>query len=144
MTPRPGEAGSTTPLVLVLLLIATGFTVVAAAATSLHLDRLRLLTLADGAALAAAESFALDDVEVRDGQVLPRLEADAVAAAAAAHLAASDTAAFPDVRVAGASTPDGRRAAVTLTATWRPPLLNALLPVSVPLSVTSTAGARFR
>jgi hypothetical protein len=33
---------------------------------------------------------------------------------------------------------------VTLAAVWHPPIVSRLLPVAVPLEVTSTAAARFR
>ena len=46
--------------------------------------------------------------------------------------------------VVEAGTRDGRSATVVLRAVWRPPLANALLPDGVPITVTSTAAARFR
>ena len=111
---RPArDDGSTLPLILVFLAIAAGFVVVTAGATALHLERLRLLTVADGAALAAAESLPV-----------------------AAGLA--------DLRLVEARTPEGRTALVRLTATWHPPISSSLLPIAVPITVVSTASARFR
>ncbi|MDH2445275.1 hypothetical protein QDR37_15085 [Amnibacterium sp. CER49] len=138
-----GDEGSTLPLLLVFVVIAAGFVVTAAAATSLHLERLRLLTLADGAALAAAESFAVADAHVESGVVVPRLTAPAVAAEARAYLADADAAGFDGLTLDSATTPDGRTASVRLTAVWHPPVAGALLPLSVPVTVTSTAAARF-
>jgi len=74
VTGRSGEEGSTVPLILVFLMIAAGFVIVAAGATALHLERLRLLTVADGAALAAAESFRVADARVSGSTVVPSLD----------------------------------------------------------------------
>ena len=59
-----GDDGAAIPLIVGLFAVAAGFVVVAAGATSLHLERLRLLTVADGAALAGAESFQVADATV--------------------------------------------------------------------------------
>ncbi len=141
---KRGDAGSTVPLVLVFLMIAAGFVVVAAGATALHLERLRLLTIADGAALAAAESFRVADARVSGGTVVPSLDDTEVRAVAADYLGTADTPGLSDLRLDEARTPDGRSALVRLTATWHPPITSALLPVSVQVTVESTAAARFR
>ncbi|MDQ1514054.1 MAG: hypothetical protein QOC59_1896 [Microbacteriaceae bacterium] len=138
------EEGSTLPLILVFLSIAAGFVTVAAGATALHLERLRLLTVADGAALAAAESFSVSEVRVVGDRVLPVLHPSAVAAAARDHLAAADLTGFDGFRLEEATTPDRRTASVRLTAVWHPPIAGSLLPLAVPVTVTSTAAARFR
>ena len=138
------EAGSTLPLILVFFAIAAGFVIVAAGATALHLERLRLLTVADGAALAAAESFRGDEVQVEGDRVEPALRGPAVAAAVRDYLADADVSGFDRLRLDSASTPDGRGAEVRLTADWHPPIAGPLLPVTVPVTVTSTAAARFR
>ena len=143
MSRRPDD-GSTLPLILVFLAIAAGFVIVTAGATALHLERLRLLTVADGAALAAAEAFSADDASVQGGTVVPRLDDSAVREAATAAVGGSDATGLTDLRFAEARSPDGRTALVRLTATWHPPIASRLLPVVVPVSVTSTATARFR
>lgn len=141
---RSAEEGSTAPLVLVLFLVAVGFTTVAAGASALHLERLRLLTVADGAALAAAESFRVADVTVEGDEVVPALDGGRVADAAGEYVAGADVPGLEGLRIVGADTPDGRSARVVLTGTWRPPLASALLPVELPVTVESTAAARFR
>jgi hypothetical protein len=138
------EEGSTLPLVLVLFLIAVSFVAVAVGATALHLERLRLLTVADGAALAGAESFRVADVHVEGDEVVPTLSQSAVSAAVRDYLGDADTAAFDGLTLRRATTSDGRSATVSLAAVWHPPILSALLPLSVPVEVTSTAAARFR
>ncbi|WP_375399996.1 pilus assembly protein TadG-related protein [uncultured Amnibacterium sp.] len=138
------EQGSTLPLILVFFLVAAGLIVVVGAATALHLERLRLLTVADGAALAGAESFGLDDVQVDDARVTPALRADAVQRAVDAYLADAPTAQFAGFRVDAATTTDGHSATVQLSATWRPPIAGDLVPLSLPITVRSDARAEFR
>ena len=137
------EEGAAVPLIIGLLAIALAFVAVAAGATSLHLDRLRLLTVADGAALAAAESFRVADVSVQGDEVVPALTEGAVRTAVDRYVADARSG-VEGVRVVAASTDDGRSATVVLQGTWRPPLASALLPDGVPIEVTSTAAARFR
>ena len=132
------------PLVLVLFVIAAGFVVVAAAATSLHLERLRLLTVADGAALAGAESFGVADVSVRGDEVVPTLSAAAVRRTVDAYVAEAAPGDLEGLAVVRGGTADGRSAVVELRAVWRPPIASPLLPDGVPVVVTSTAAARFR
>lgn len=138
------DDGSVAPLVIVLFLVAVSFVAVAAGATALHLERLRLLTVADGAALAAAESFRVADATVQGDEVVPALTGQRVSQAVDEYLA---DAAVPDLeglRVVTAGSPDGRSARVVLTGTWRAPILHSLLPVALPVTVESTAAARFR
>ena len=131
------------PLIVVLLVVAISFVAVAAGATALHLERLRLLAIADGAALAGAESFGVEDVRVEGDAVVPTLTAGRVTAAANAYLDDADRTHLGGLALVGAGTTDGRTATVTITATWHPPILSSLLPVAVPVTVTSTAAARF-
>lgn len=132
------------PLVTGLFTIAVAFVAVAAGASALHLERLRLLTVADGAALAGAESFRVADAEVRGGTVVPRLTAAAIDAAATAYVAEADPGDLRDLTLVGADTADGESATVVVRAVWRPPIASTLLPFAVPIEVTSTAAARFR
>lgn len=132
------------PLVTGLFTIAVAFVAVAAGASALHLERLRLLTVADGAALAGAESFRVADAEVQGGTVVPRLTAAAIDAAATAYVAEADPGDLRDLTLVGADTADGESATVVVRAVWRPPIASTLLPLAVPIEVTSTAAARFR
>lgn len=141
---REAEEGSAVPLIVGFFVIAATFVIIAAAATSLHLERLRLLTVADGAALAGAESFEVADVTVEGDQVVPTLADAAVGAAVGDYVSAADAGALADLAVVTAGTTDGRTATVMLRATWHPPIVSALLPDGLPISVTSTAAARFR
>ena len=59
------DRGSTLPLIIGYAGLALVVVLLVTAATALYLERARLFTLADGAALVGAESFDLDDVTVR-------------------------------------------------------------------------------
>ena len=133
------EEGSTLPLVIGLFALCLAVILVAVATTSLVLARMRLLSLADGAALAGAEAFALADIRVEDGALRVDFEDAAVAQAAQAHLEAVAPAWLEDVTLVSAGAPDGRSAVVTVAATWRPLLPVWLIPAGVPLEATSTA-----
>lgn len=127
------ERGSTLPLVLVYAAIGLVLVVIAGAATSLYVERKRLYTLADAAALVAAESADLAGPGPR------RLEDAEVRSAARSYLDDAGPAGFEGLALEDAATRDGRSATVTLSALWRPPLLGPLLPEGVRLEVTSSA-----
>jgi hypothetical protein len=138
------DEGAAVPLIIGLFVIAAGFVVVAAGATSLHLERLRLLTVADAAALAGAESFRVADVAVQGDTVVPSLAPAAVRAAVGDAVAGADERDLDALTVVAAGSVDGRSASVQLRAIWHPPILSPLLPDGLPVTVTSTAAARFR
>ena len=142
MRRRDPEAGSTLPLLLVFFAVAASFVAVVVGATALHLERLRLLTVADGAALAAAESFAVEDVHVEGGAVVPTLHAASVVREARRYLDDASPTAFDTLTLLAATT-DGRSATVRLASVWHPPIASELLPLAVPIEVTSSAVARF-
>ncbi len=140
---RSGEDGSILPLTVAFGLLALMVIVVAVAATSVYLERKRLLTFADGAALAGAEAFPLDDVAVDGGELRPLLTAQAVEVAVRDYVASSAGATFEGLAVTQAATLDGQSATVSLEAMWRPPILAAVLPSGVPLEVTAVARSVF-
>ena len=142
MTPRPrfaDDEGSTLPLVIGLVALCLAVVLVATAATSLVLARMRLVSLADGAALAAAEGFDLADLHVVDGQVRAELTDAAALEAAVAHLAAVLIDGLDEVALVAAGSDDGRSATVTVSAMWRPPIVIWLVPDGLRLEATSTA-----
>jgi hypothetical protein len=124
-------------VLLVLLLI----TVVAAAA-SLYLGHKKLLSLADGAALAAADTFELSGGSATtDPGTL--LTSQGVLAAAQSYLAGSQTpAGLGNIVLASATgAGDGRTAQVNLSAVVHPLFINFLVPGGINITVTSTARA---
>ncbi|MEJ3405039.1 pilus assembly protein TadG-related protein [Rathayibacter sp. YIM 133350] len=141
---RDDERGSTLPLVIFFMVLALLVIIAVAGATSLYIERKRLLTLADGAALAGAEAFDLSQVSAADGELRIRLEGDRVRAAAEEYLDAAPHEQLRDLALSDAGTPDGHSAAVSLTASWRPPVLSLFLPEGITLRVDSTARSVFR
>lgn len=132
-------------LLLVLVYALVGLLLVAAvtAATGVHLERKRLLALADQTALAAATAVDGPRYYTREDERLVTLTEASVRAAAEGHLAASGTAGLRGLRVAGTWT-DGRSAEVTLESVAHPPLIGWLTQAwsdGVPLRVTSRARA---
>ncbi len=120
-------------LVLVLLVVA---------ASSLYLERKRLFTLADGAALVGAEAFELSDVTVAPSGPRVQLQSADVAAAVNAYVASTPSG-FESLRIDRALTVDGRSATVTLSAYWRPPIVSLLVPDGIPIEVTAVARSVF-
>lgn len=137
------ETGSTLLLTIFYGAMALVVVLLVIAATSLYLERKRLFTLADGAALVGAEAFELSDVTVTDGSPHVTLETAAVATSAEEYVAANPLASVEDLRIDDASSPDGSSASVTLSAYWRPPVLSLLLPEGLRLEVTAVARSVF-
>lgn len=139
-----GDRGSILPLIAGYGALALAVVLLVSAATSLYLERARLFTLADGAALAAAESFRLDSVQLTaEGELRPRLTKPEVTAAAAEYLAQAPDSRLDGLRLVEATTPDGLSARVTLAAVWAPPVLSVFVPEGIPLQVTATSRSVF-
>lgn len=139
------EEGSILPLIAIFAAVALGMVLVAASASSLYLERVRLFGLADGAALSAAESYDLARVTVVDGNVRPTLDSASVRAAVDGYLAVAPASAdFDELTVLRARTADGRSAEVRLASTWHPPVLSPLMPEGVRVEVTSLARSVFQ
>jgi uncharacterized membrane protein len=138
------DSGSIMPLIAGFGALALAVVLLVTAATSLYIDRKRLFTLADGAALAAAESFDLASVRLTPAGVLrPRLTKTEVAEAAAGYLAQAPQPRLDGVHLVEAVTPDGVSARVTLTAVWSPPMISMLVPQGISLRVTATSRSVF-
>ena len=137
------DTGSTLPLTIFFGFLSMVLILVVVAATSLYLERKRLFTLADGAALVGAEAFALDDVRATAAGFRPTLESPDVAAAVSAYLSSTPTAEFTALRLERAESVDGRSATVELSAYWRPPVLTLLLPEGLRIEVTAVARSVF-
>jgi hypothetical protein len=120
-------------LVLVLLVVA---------ATSLYVERKRLFTLADGAALAGAEAFQLDSVAMTPDGPRPVLNTPEVTDAVGDYLVLAPHA-FEGLTVERAETVDGRSATVRLSAYWRPPVVSLLVPEGIRIDVTAVARSVF-
>lgn len=137
------DDGSTLPLVAGFGAVALALVLVAAAASSLYLERKQLFTLADGAALVGAEAFDLDDVGVVDGRPGVRLDPGDVRRDVAGFLASTPDTGFEGLVLERATTPDDESATVTVSAIWRPPLVTVFFPEGMRIEATATARAVF-
>jgi len=136
------DDGSTLPLALFFGMLCLVLVFAVVSATSLYLERKRLFTLADGAALVGAESFDLDDVTETPSGYRPTLTSPTVEAAVRGYLdAMPDT--FDSLALQSAGTDDGRSATVTLSCYWSAPIVSLLVPDGLRIEVTSVARSVF-
>ena len=115
---------------------------IVASATSLYLESKRLFTLADGAALVGAESFALTEVTLGPDGPRPLLHPGEVQAAVRATSAATRSEASRRSTRGG----DDRRRPereVTVSAVWRPPVVTLFVPEGLRIEATATARSVF-
>ncbi len=126
--------------VLLALLVAT----VVIGITAVYLEHKRLLSLADAASLAAADSYTLGEVSAEGGSPSAVLNPARVRNVAADFVARSPASQrFSSLAVTGATgTPDGSTAVVVLTASVHPPVVNFLVPDGIRIEATSTARSR--
>ena len=137
------DDGSILPLTIFFAALCLVVVLLVAAVTSLYLERERLYALADGAALAGAESYDLDGAVLHDGHVRPALDASAVHQAVDDFLESGVSEGFEGLVVERAGTEDGHSATVRLAAVWHPPVVSLLVPAGVRIEVTSTARSVF-
>lgn len=141
---RTEEEGSSLILTIFYSTFSLLLILIVVAATSLALERKRLFTEADGAALAGADAYSLGAIENEaDGLVLELVDAD-VHAAAQEYLSVVSNSSLEDRILEYAGTPDGSSAEVRLSASWRPPVLTLFVPEGLRLSVTASARSVFR
>lgn len=139
-----GEDGQVGILVIGYMLVSLLVVSVVMGASALYLGHKKLLSAADGAALAAADTFSLGDVASPGEGPAAVLSPAAVQAEVNRYLALTDAA----DRMAGLSvdaetgTADGRTAKVVLTGVVHPPLVNFLIPDGIPITAVSEARAR--
>jgi hypothetical protein len=139
------DEGSTLPLIAAFGALGLAIVLVAAAASSLYLERKQLFTLADGAALVGAEAFDLADVNLDPvtGEPGVLLDSADVHRDVAAFIAGNPNGGFEGLVLEEASTRDGESATVTLSAVWRPPIVTVFFPEGIRIETTATARAIF-
>jgi hypothetical protein len=141
---QPLQRGSMVPLIAGLAGLAIALMFVVVSATSLAIERHRLHALAEATALFAAESFDPGDLRMGSGELIVPLTNEGVRREAMRYLSSAALHRHHDLRVVLADTPDNRRARVRLSATWRPPLVSAHVPVSVRIDAQSLSRALIR
>ncbi|MEY2849827.1 MAG: hypothetical protein RI885_2494 [Actinomycetota bacterium] len=142
LDPRSDD-GSTLILTIFYALLALVLVLLVVAATSLYLERKRLFTLADGAALAGAEGFELDDVRPSASGFRPLLDDDAVRSATVDYLGSASGQRFEALELERAYSADGVSATVTLSSSWRPPVLTVFVPAGLRLEAMANARSVF-
>jgi hypothetical protein len=113
-------------------------------ATSLLIERQRLFALADGAAVAASESFDLRGVRQTPAGVVAPLSDAGVEFVATRYVQAVGPGRLQGLQVVRAHTPDGRIATVTLSSVWSPPVVSDVFPPTLRLFVTASSQAFIR
>lgn len=123
------------------VLLALLLTTVVAAASSLYIGQKKLLSIADGAAMAAADGFTLGAAPAGGGPPEALLSTAQVNRAVAQYLDRSaGYAAVASLSVdPRTGTPDGRTAQVSLRAVVHPLFANFLIPGGITITASSTA-----
>lgn len=126
--------------VLLALLLAT----VVMAVSAVYIEYKKLLSVADGAAVAAADSYTLGDVVGEGKGPAAVLNSERVRAVTRSFLERNGAyARFDQLAIApGTRSPDNASAEVALTAVVHPPLVNFLLPAGITVEAESTARSR--
>jgi hypothetical protein len=141
---RDPEAGQISLLILGLALIAVVLVIGAAGVTSAQLSRMRLLDVADGAALDAADSFAESSYHEGLGRAVP-LTDETVQATATAYVASRPLPPWMlEWHVAeGTGSPDGETAVVRVRGTAQLPFVGRVLSaLDHPVTITVESRAR--
>ncbi|MCV2393745.1 pilus assembly protein TadG-related protein [Actinotalea sp. M2MS4P-6] len=140
---REDDSGQILPLALAYGVLALLLITAVVSATSIHLERKRLLALADLAALSAADALDEDAYFSRDaGDDLVVLGEDEVTEQVTAYLTEAAPADLDDLALVAATT-DGRTVTVTLRAVARPALISwVTAPWSDGIAMVVTSSAR--
>lgn len=140
------ESGQITIMVIGYLLLSLLVAVVVMAVSAVYIEHKKLLSVADGAALSAADTFKVASIQAEEGEPAPALDSPSVARAAAGYLERSDAGArFNELDVdAATGAPDPRTARVVLTAVVHPPVVNFVVPDGIPIVATADARADLR
>jgi hypothetical protein len=138
------EDGQMTVLIIGFVMLALLVSTVVMAASSLYIGHKKLLSLADGASMAAAGSYTLGQVETAGGVPTAVLSGDRIRNVAGDYLIRNGAfGRFDGLAVSAATgSPDGSTAVVVLTAVVHPPVVNFLVPDGIRIEAASTARSR--
>lgn len=139
-----GESGQLLVLTLGYVILCLLVASVVVAVSTVYIEHKKLLSVADGAAQAAADSFTLADTTQGPSPPAASLTGERVTASVNTYLVRDAARArFRDLEVVGATgSADGRSAQVSLAATARPPIVGLIVPEGVRIEASSTARAR--
>lgn len=138
------EDGQMTVLIIGFVMLALLVSTVMMAASSLYIEHKKLLSLADGASVAAAGSYTLGQVETAGGVPSAVLSGDRIRNVAGDYLTRNGAfARFDGLAVSPATgSPDRSTAVVVLSAVVHPPVVNFLVPDGIRIEAASTARSR--
>ncbi|MPY09505.1 pilus assembly protein TadG-related protein [Arthrobacter bussei] len=144
---HPGQAcedGQVGVLIIGYVLISLLVITVVLAVSAVYIGHKKLLSVADGAALAAADNYSIDAGSGGTTTPLPSLQDAGVEQSASGYLLATGAATRFDQLTVDPATgaADGRTARVVLTAVVRPPIVNFLVPEGIPIVVQADARAQ--
>ncbi len=143
MKHNPDEQGSSLILMVFASLVCISVVLGVIAATSLYIERKRLFSLADAAALTAAEGFNLDEVTMRNGRVVINLTNAQVLTVTTGYVSALSSTDAKGVTIISARSVDHRSSEVTLKKQWNAPVFSFFFPKGFPISVTARARTVF-
>lgn len=136
-SPAAADEGQTTVLVVGLSVICLLLATVILAVTAVNIEARRLLSAADGAAMAAADSYRIET----EGDNAPVLTSAQAGVAVREYLAAADAhGRFDALEIHGVAVTDGGQTVeVVLSATAHPPVVNWVVPGGVTVVATSSS-----
>ncbi|HEV7168917.1 MAG TPA: pilus assembly protein TadG-related protein [Micrococcaceae bacterium] len=140
------DAGQIMLLIIGYVLLTLLLVTAVAGASSVYLEHKKLLSVADSAAVAAADSYTLGQVVGDSGTPGANLSQDRVVGAVVTYLDRNGVhSRFSGLTVgSGTGTPDGRTAQVSLTAVVHPIFINFLVPDGIAITATSTARSQLK
>lgn len=140
------DNGQVAVLIIGFVMLSLLILTVVMAASAVYVERKKLLSVADGASLAAADTFTLADVQGSAGAPVPTLSDGTVRSAVQRYLADTGAAGrFDGLSISsGTGSPESRTAHVVLSAVVHPPIVNFLVPAGVSITVSSDARSELR
>ena len=139
------DNGSILPLIIGGCALALALILGVSSATSLYLERKRLLTIADGAALVAAQAFdtSVPPQLTASGSPTPVLSRASVTAGAKLYFANLAPQSAHAVTLVAADSPDARTATVRVRGLWQPPVVSFFFPSGFAIEASSSARSVF-
>jgi hypothetical protein len=135
------EDGQVMILILGYTVLSLLVVTVVMAVSAVYIEHKKLLSVADGASLAAADAFGLGEVAAAGAAPVAILDRDSVQGSVQRYLDATGAhSRFSQLGISGETgTPDSRTAHVVLTAVVHPPVVNLLVPAGIPIIAVSDA-----
>lgn len=142
---RDGERGQTMILIIGYVVLTLLVVSVVTGASAVYIGHKKLLSVADSAAAAAADSFSLGTASETNEPVVS-LDREQVRSVVQRYLKNNVALnSFDELTIsAKTGTDDARSATVTLGAIVHPPIINFLIPAGISISATSTARPQLR